>query len=129
MEPLDDHCEILSLKFIPEKLVYLDTLEQLRSASQTCFTRGYERGAVECVNMMIRSCCNANDLHFLLKVYKLICAIYIQLRQYENAIKALEKIRDLAVETDDYAECVETYQTIAWCHVKENRNKIALGFL
>ena len=52
----------------------------------------------------------------------------MQLQQYDNAIKALNKVRDIAVDTDDNLELIDCYYKIAQCHIKEGRNKFALTF-
>ncbi len=62
------------------KIIFLDSMELLRQASELCFISGYERGTVECLNMVIRSCSNANDLNLVKSVYKLQVTVYIQFR-------------------------------------------------
>ena len=52
-------------------------MELLRHASEICYVSGYERGTVECLNMIIRSCCNSNDLNIARSVYNLLCIVFI----------------------------------------------------
>lgn len=78
--------------------------------------------------MIVRSCCNANDICLVKNVYRLLVSVYFQFRQYDNAILALHKLRDIAVDNDDLQSLIEIYQMIAQCHIKEGRNTFALSF-
>jgi hypothetical protein len=61
-------------------VVFLETVDLLRHAAQICFMSGYERGTVECLNMMIRCCCNSNDLCIVRLVYRILVSVYNQFR-------------------------------------------------
>ena len=53
---------ILNEEFDEKKIVFVETLELLLKACQMCFISGYEKGTIECINMMVRCCCNTMDI-------------------------------------------------------------------
>ena len=57
----------------------------------------------------------------------MLVKVYIQFRQFENAIKALDRLKDLAKDINDYNLLAEIYNKIAQCHIKLNRNNYALS--
>lgn len=84
------------------KIVFVESLELLLQTCSMCYISGYEKGTVECLNMMVRSCCNVQDLPLMTKLYKIQVGVYTQFRQFENAILTLERLKDIAEDTDDF---------------------------
>ena len=74
-----------------------------------CFIAGYEKGTIECLNMIVRCCCNVQDIPLVAKFLKFQVSIYFQFRQFENAIRALERLKDIAEDTDDFDSLVDIY--------------------
>lgn len=91
----------------------IDAIELLRQASEMCFKSGYERGTVECLNMIVRACSNANDLALVRACYKMLVNVYIYFRQFHNAIRALDRQKDLALDYDDNQALVLIYFKMA----------------
>lgn len=52
--------------------------------------------------------------------------VYTQYRQFDNAILALERLKDIAEDTDDISDLVEIYSKMAQCYLKTNKNHHAL---
>lgn len=91
-----------------------------------CFQAGFEKGTIESLNMIVRCCCNVQDIPLVSKFLKIQVSIYLQYRQFDNAIRALERLKDIAEDTDDFDELVDIYQKISQCYLKTNKNNHAL---
>ena len=94
--------QLLDAWFDEDKIVYLETLNMLLAAARTCFTSQYERGAIECLNMMARCAMNSADFIGLICVCRVLAQVYISQKDYKSAITALENQLDLTLESCDY---------------------------
>jgi hypothetical protein len=65
---MDDQNEI-SVHFDGNKDQFLRGLELLSLGARLCHETGYDRGAVECLNMFIRACSNVQDMRMMRYAY------------------------------------------------------------
>ena len=63
--------------FDDNKLLFIDSMELLLQSALLCFLSAYERGVIECLNNVIRSCSNVQDMFLLKPTYKLLSCCYI----------------------------------------------------
>jgi hypothetical protein len=77
---------VLSTEFDPNKLNFLQTMEMMRKVAELCFLAGYERGTIETLNMMIRSCANVQDFQLIKPIYRVQAYAFAHFRQEGLAI-------------------------------------------
>lgn len=102
--------------FDENKVAFIEAMELLVQASMMCFLSAYERGTIECLNMVIRSCSNVQDMYILKPVYRLLSQCYIQFREWDQGIQCLERFRDITEDQNEFTTMIEIYQMMAYCY-------------
>lgn len=75
---------------------------------------------------MIRACINVQDLECIKVIYKLQSVCYSHFGQFESAIMAIERIKDIAEDSNDSVLLIQVWHNLAEYYTKLKKTQEAL---